>query len=102
MDFVWSYIGQAETHLQKELPETLGNPLSMPLVMLAQLYTLPDNFKKKIMVCVLCIRGKIEVRHPSCIALACTLLYDTVQVIKEKLTGPDFVWFLPGWFKANW
>ena len=25
-----------------------------------------------------------------------------VQVIKEKLVGPDFVWMLPGWYKANW
>ena len=25
-----------------------------------------------------------------------------VQVIRENLAGPDFVWFLPGWFRANW
>ena len=25
-----------------------------------------------------------------------------VQVIKENLAGPDFVWLLPGWFRANW
>ncbi|XP_065917608.1 gamma-aminobutyric acid type B receptor subunit 2-like [Dysidea avara] len=24
------------------------------------------------------------------------------MVIRERLAGPDFVWFLPGWFKANW
>ena len=23
-------------------------------------------------------------------------------MIKEKLSGPDFVWFLPGWYRANW
>ena len=23
-------------------------------------------------------------------------------MIKERLAGPDFVWFLPGWYKANW
>ena len=23
-------------------------------------------------------------------------------MIKSQLTGPDFVWFLPGWFRANW
>lgn len=23
-------------------------------------------------------------------------------MIKEKLAGPDFVWFFPGWFRANW
>jgi len=25
-----------------------------------------------------------------------------LQIIKGRLTGPDYVWFLPGWFKANW
>ena len=25
-----------------------------------------------------------------------------IQVIKEKLTGPDFVWFFPGWLRPNW
>ena len=25
-----------------------------------------------------------------------------VQVIKEELAGPDFVWMLPGWYKARW
>ena len=25
-----------------------------------------------------------------------------VQVIKEKLAGPDFVWFFPGWYRTNW
>ena len=23
-------------------------------------------------------------------------------MIREKLAGPDFVWFLPGWYRANW
>ena len=23
-------------------------------------------------------------------------------MIKNRLAGPDFVWFFPGWFKANW
>jgi len=23
-------------------------------------------------------------------------------VIKENLAGPDFVWFFPGWYRANW
>jgi len=23
-------------------------------------------------------------------------------VIKSRLAGPDFVWLLPGWFRANW
>ena len=23
-------------------------------------------------------------------------------MIKEKLAGPDFVWFFPGWYRANW
>ena len=25
-----------------------------------------------------------------------------MQVTKEKLAGPDFVWFFPGWYKDNW
>ena len=25
-----------------------------------------------------------------------------VQVTRENLAGPDFVWLLPGWFRANW
>lgn len=25
-----------------------------------------------------------------------------VQVIRENLAGPDFVWFFPGWYKAKW
>jgi len=25
-----------------------------------------------------------------------------IQVIKKQLAGPDFVWFIPGWLKANW
>ena len=24
------------------------------------------------------------------------------QVVRSKLAGPDFVWFIPGWFRANW
>jgi len=32
--------------------------------------------------------------------LKCTLYY--IQVIKKRLAGPDFVWFIPGWFRANW
>ena len=23
-------------------------------------------------------------------------------MIKENLAGPDFAWFFPGWFRANW
>ena len=23
-------------------------------------------------------------------------------MMKENLVGPDFVWFFPGWFRANW
>ena len=23
-------------------------------------------------------------------------------MIKEKLARPDFVWFFPGWYRANW
>ena len=23
-------------------------------------------------------------------------------MIKEDLAGPDFVWLLPGWYRANW
>ena len=23
-------------------------------------------------------------------------------MIKENLAGPDFVWLLPGWLRANW
>ena len=23
-------------------------------------------------------------------------------MVKENLAGPDFVWLLPGWFRANW
>jgi len=23
-------------------------------------------------------------------------------VVRSKLLGPDFVWFIPGWFRANW
>jgi len=23
-------------------------------------------------------------------------------VTKNRLAGPDFVWFIPGWFRANW
>ena len=23
-------------------------------------------------------------------------------MIKNRLTGPNFVWFLPGWLKPNW
>ena len=23
-------------------------------------------------------------------------------MVKEKLAGPDFVWFFPGWYRANW
>ena len=25
-----------------------------------------------------------------------------MQMIKENLAGPNFVWFFPGWFRANW
>ena len=25
-----------------------------------------------------------------------------MQVVNEKLTGPDFVWFLPSWLPDNW
>ena len=25
-----------------------------------------------------------------------------MQVVKEKLAGPYFVWLLPGWYRANW
>ena len=25
-----------------------------------------------------------------------------MQVVKEKLAGPDFVWFLPNWLPDNW
>ena len=25
-----------------------------------------------------------------------------VQVAREKLAGSDFVWFFPGWYRANW
>ena len=25
-----------------------------------------------------------------------------IQVIKENLVGPDFVWVLPGWLEDNW
>jgi len=24
------------------------------------------------------------------------------QAVKKRLTGPDFVWFIPGWFKDKW
>ncbi|XP_065917614.1 gamma-aminobutyric acid type B receptor subunit 1-like [Dysidea avara] len=24
------------------------------------------------------------------------------KVVRRKLAGPDFVWFIPGWFRANW
>ena len=23
-------------------------------------------------------------------------------ITKNHLAGPDFVWFIPGWFRANW
>ena len=23
-------------------------------------------------------------------------------MLQNRLAGPDFVWFLPGWFRANW
>ena len=26
----------------------------------------------------------------------------SIQVIKENLVGPDFVWVLPGWLEDNW
>ena len=29
-------------------------------------------------------------------------LYLYVQVVKEKLAGADFVWFLPIWLPENW
>ena len=29
-------------------------------------------------------------------------IFSHMQVVKEKLAGPDFVWLLPGWYRANW
>ena len=29
-------------------------------------------------------------------------IFSNLQVVKEKLTGPGFVWFIPGWYRANW
>ena len=28
--------------------------------------------------------------------------YSCIQVTRASLAGPDFVWLLPGWFRANW
>ena len=25
-----------------------------------------------------------------------------MQVVKEKLVGPDFVWFIPAWIRGGW
>ena len=25
-----------------------------------------------------------------------------MQIVKEKLAGPDFVWFLPAWLTNDW
>ena len=35
-------------------------------------------------------------------AIVLFILFYCLQVIKSRLAGPDFVWFLPGWFRANW
>ena len=32
----------------------------------------------------------------------CIIIIYTAQVVRRKLAGPDFVWFIPGWFRANW
>ena len=30
------------------------------------------------------------------------VFHDHVQVVKSQLTGPDFVWLLPGWYRPGW
>ena len=30
------------------------------------------------------------------------LLYLHNKVIESRLAGPSFVWFFPGWLRANW
>ena len=31
-----------------------------------------------------------------------SVVFCHMQVINEKLAGPDFVWFLPNWLPDNW
>lgn len=48
------------------------------------------------------VHGKETVQHDKSILDIHICIYNHDQVVKSQLTGPDFVWLLPGWYTPGW